>query len=351
MTGYLRFMLASLVVANHVWLPTANKIGLHAVAGFFVISGYLMTMVINEVYTDLPGLARYLANRFLRIFPLYWTVCGLILIGLMIAPRVFGNLHSAIAVPPNLDIWLRNLTLINLIVSPIRLVPPAWSLTIEFAFYIAIGICLGRGRWTAVLWFGISIAYTLWLVETNARFGDRYSTVFAGSLFFSAGAVIYHYRKYLRFALPAPIWWPVLAAFAASPLIVRGLGGDSYYWGYYGSTMLFVPIFLSALSIKEGKMSAWFGDLAYPMFLLHFLALGFVRWILPVSLSPLATLEFITTYAATFAMSCAVVRWFNPAIDRLRDALRPKRNEQVLSSIRVNTCLEVSPAERNRVAL
>ena len=50
MTGYLRFALASLVVANHVWLPTANRVGLHAVAGFFVISGYLMTMVINEVY-------------------------------------------------------------------------------------------------------------------------------------------------------------------------------------------------------------------------------------------------------------------------------------------------------------
>src|SRR5438067_9448137 len=109
MTGYLRFVLASLVVANHVWLPTANRVGLHAVAGFFVISGYLMTMVINEVYTDLSGFARYLANRFLRIFPLYWTVCGLTWIGLMIAPRVFGNLNSAIAMPPDLDIWLRNL--------------------------------------------------------------------------------------------------------------------------------------------------------------------------------------------------------------------------------------------------
>jgi peptidoglycan/LPS O-acetylase OafA/YrhL len=330
MTGYLRFVLASLVVANHVWLPTANMVGLHAVAGFFVISGYLMTMVINEIYTDLPGFARYLANRFLRIFPLYWMVCGLTLIGLMVAPRVFGNLHSAIAVPPNLDFWLRDLTLINLIDSHIRLVPPAWSLTVEFAFYIAIGIWLGRGRWTAILWFGISIAYTLWLIEADASFGDRYSTVFAGSLFFSVGAVIYHYRKYLKFALPAPIWWAALAAFAASPLIVRGLGGDPSYWGYYGSTMLFVPIFISALSIREGQMSAWFGDLAYPMFLLHFFALGIVRWILPVSTSPLATFEFTTTYAATFAISCAVVRWFNPAIDCLRDAIRPKRNEPVL---------------------
>jgi len=86
MTGYLRFVLASLVVANHVWLPVANQIGLYAVAGFFVISGYLMTMIVGEVYIGLSGLARYLANRFLRMLPLCWAVCGLTLVGLTVSP-------------------------------------------------------------------------------------------------------------------------------------------------------------------------------------------------------------------------------------------------------------------------
>jgi hypothetical protein len=31
MTGYLRFVLAFLVVANHLWQPVANQVGLHAV--------------------------------------------------------------------------------------------------------------------------------------------------------------------------------------------------------------------------------------------------------------------------------------------------------------------------------
>jgi peptidoglycan/LPS O-acetylase OafA/YrhL len=325
MTGYLRFVLASLVVANHVWLPTANKLGLHAVAGFFVISGYLMTMVINEVYLGPSGFVRYLANRFLRIFPLYWVVCGLLVIGLIIAPRVFANLYSLISIPPNLGVWLQNLTLINLVESPVILVPPAWSLTVEFAFYIAIGLCLGRGQWIAVVWFAISVAYTIWMVKEGASFGARYSTVFAGSLFFSAGAMIYYFRKYIRLRLPIPIWWLMLAAFSISPLVVRGAGGNPYYLGYYGPVVFFVPIFLSALSRKEGLISAWFGELAYPMFLLHFFALGVVRLILPFSLSPLSAFEFIVVFAATFAMSCATVRWFNPAIDRLRDVLRPKR--------------------------
>jgi peptidoglycan/LPS O-acetylase OafA/YrhL len=334
MTGYLRFVLASLVVANHVWLPTANRLGLHAVTGFFVISGYLMTMVINEVYTGPSGFARYLANRFLRIFPLYWAVCGLVLMGLIIAPRVFANLYSMISIPTNLGVWLQNLTLINLVDSPVILVPPAWSLTVEFAFYIAIGLCLGRGQWIAVVWFAISVAYTVWMVEAGATFGERYSTVFAGSLFFSAGAMIYHFQKYIKFKLPIPIWWLMLAAFSISPLVVRGLGVDPYNLGYYGPAVFFVPIFLSALSIKEGRISAWFGELAYPMFLLHFFALGLVRVTFPLSLSPLSAFEFMVVYFATFAMSWAAIRWFNPAIERLRDALRPKRHDGSLLSLR-----------------
>jgi peptidoglycan/LPS O-acetylase OafA/YrhL len=169
------------------------------------------------------------------------------------------------------------------------------------------------------------------MIVKSAPVGERYATVFAGALFFSAGAMIYHHRKYLKMRLPVSVWWLMLLAFSISPLIVRSLGGPPNFLGYYGSTMFFVPIFLSALSTKESQVSSWFGELAYPMFLLHFFALGFVRWTFPISFSPLSTLEFMTVYAATFAMSCATVRWFNPTIDRLRDALRPKhRDEAVL---------------------
>jgi peptidoglycan/LPS O-acetylase OafA/YrhL len=166
------------------------------------------------------------------------------------------------------------------------------------------------------------------MIEKGVPFGERYSTVLAGSLFFSAGAMIYHHRKYLKITVPTPVWWLMLLVFSTFPLVVRGLGGSPYYLGYYGPAVFFVPIFLSALSTKETKISSWFGELAYPMFLLHFFALGFVRWIFPSSLSPLSTYEFIGVYAATFAMSCATVRWFNPAIDRLRDALRPKHEDK-----------------------
>ena len=38
MIGSLRFVLAGLVVLNHLWLPTANLVGAHAVIAFYIIS-------------------------------------------------------------------------------------------------------------------------------------------------------------------------------------------------------------------------------------------------------------------------------------------------------------------------
>lgn len=51
--------------------------GYYAVFGFFALSGYLMTHVLKEHYLKQPGgIRRYLANRVLRIYPLYWLVAA-----------------------------------------------------------------------------------------------------------------------------------------------------------------------------------------------------------------------------------------------------------------------------------
>ena len=48
--------------------------GAYAVFCFYMMSGYLMSKIINEVYIDKSGPFRYMANRLLRIYPLYLTV-------------------------------------------------------------------------------------------------------------------------------------------------------------------------------------------------------------------------------------------------------------------------------------
>jgi peptidoglycan/LPS O-acetylase OafA/YrhL len=51
MFGILRFFLAYLVVLSHiVGSPYLSHFGFYAVRGFFVLSGFIMTAALNDVY-------------------------------------------------------------------------------------------------------------------------------------------------------------------------------------------------------------------------------------------------------------------------------------------------------------
>lgn len=50
MQYYLRFHLSVIVVLNHMWYDKFGTSGSYAVVGFFVISGYVITKVLNERY-------------------------------------------------------------------------------------------------------------------------------------------------------------------------------------------------------------------------------------------------------------------------------------------------------------
>ena len=72
MFGTFRLMLALMVVYSH--FAGGGLGGPVAVFGFFCLSGYLMTKIVNESYSDgVIGFFRYLSNRALRIYPAYYA--------------------------------------------------------------------------------------------------------------------------------------------------------------------------------------------------------------------------------------------------------------------------------------
>ncbi len=272
-----------MVVFGHHWpiyFGQWNWNGHYAVFSFYVISGYLMSLVLNERYWLMPrGIWRYFLNRALRIYPPYWVavLCSILL--LLLVPDAVKSINLHVSMPDPWDQWLKNITILGL--KPgigtirFRLVPITWSLHVELCFYIMMAFGLARSRYTAIPWFLASVAYTAWIVYHDWSFPLRYGPLPAASLAFSTGCMLY----FLRLNRKLPAWPSVVVGL----LFVGGSLGGATLWGDVHGSGFYVQFFLGAclvylLSHVDGKAlpkalagaDRLLGDLSYPVFLFHF---------------------------------------------------------------------------------
>jgi len=297
MFGAYRTILALFVVLDH--FGGVGFIGAYAVFGFFVLSAYLMTYIMQRNYGyTLRGVAGYGLNRFLRIYPIYWIACLVAIIVLAsLDPEATTGINAQFSMPQSADEWLRNLGIVLKISTSPVLIFPAWALTVELFYYVCIGLGLSRFRTSTLLWFLFSAAYTLFIVLTDAPWGQRYYSIGAASLPFATGAMIYHWRdshaKYCSFIVTNRWMPPFLLS-----LIVGNLGLSTYIgtedlWGLYINWLLcsamIVALFRrTQLPFVSRRFDSWLGNLSYPIYLLHF-PLGFAllyfyrQWDLSVS--------------------------------------------------------------------
>lgn len=290
-----------------------------------------MTMVLHTSYPNTPtGNARYLLNRGLRIYPVYLLVLTLTVLGLLFLPSVYTNIYSLIQLPESSYDWFRNFSLFQLIYSPVILIPPAWSLTVEVFYYIAMGLLLSRWKAGIIVWFILSLLYTGYLVLSEASFSDRYYPVDAASVFFATGAFLFVMRNKLTgFTLGWPTASIMFVIFLSCPLLVEMLGYDRLTVGYYGATPLFIALFIACLNRPATgvlkKIDDYLGDLTYPVFLLHFFASGIVK-LLPFNLVPLGFSYFLLSTIITIGISALILAYFQPMVDRIRDRIRSGRS-------------------------
>ena len=198
MFGTYRTLLALLVVLLHfAYIPL---IGEYAVFGFFALSGFLMTLIMQRNYGySVAGVGAFAVNRFLRIYPVYWVACAVSVIVLLGLPfEQTSGWNRNYFMPDTVRDWFYNLALVLRFTQKPSLVSPAWALTVELFFYACIGLGLSRTRLITSVWFLLSIAYTVWLLLTDPVWGHRYYTVGAASLPFATGAMIWHYREEIQ---------------------------------------------------------------------------------------------------------------------------------------------------------
>ncbi len=181
MIGTYRFALSVFVVAAHLWDASAAPLSNQAVFSFYVLSGFLMTMVLNETYGFAPtGFARFWGNRILRLWPVYLVTVAVV--GAHIA--WIGPLNQKfpmIQLPTIPAEAIVNVTILG--ISGFRfssipsavLVPNAWSLSVEIFCYLLLSLYFAKSprRAFGMLLIGAVVTALRALSEQNSEYLKR----------------------------------------------------------------------------------------------------------------------------------------------------------------------------------
>ncbi|AIY01277.1 acyltransferase [Arthrobacter sp. PAMC 25486] len=280
----IRLILAFAVLVHHSW-PLAGQgetkfagysLGGWAVAGFFGISGYLIT---SSRWSN--ALGHYLVNRIARIMPAFW-VCLLMMalvfapIGYRVANGSLEDYFTAVHSPLNyvFSNALLDMQFHDISATPANVPYPGawngslWSLYYEFLCYLFIAAlgCFAlvrRSRWPMTIAFVLSVVAQA-NIETISRLSnDNFDVVLMLQLlpFFLAGSVLFMWRDMIGFHwLPGSL--SLIVAFTISSTVPG--------WGVQASA-LFVAYSLIWLStvVRQPKLIAK-NDISYGVYIYAF---------------------------------------------------------------------------------
>ena len=307
--GYYRLILALLVAASHAGLTFGRfNPGEIAVVSFFLLSGYVMTALIDRHYLDLRRVGQFYLDRALRLYPQFLVYS----LAMIAAAEVFGLRHLWMPAPPSLTSDFAQLTMLPLAFSerfPNMLLPQAWSLGLELMFYAVFPFFLIPGE-------RMMAAYASGLVFLFAFCGRISPDWFAyrllpGVLFvFILGSWVRRpeirlaraplalgYALALAALIVALTIWPRLTS--VCDMLIGLVAGLPIVYG------------LSRARI-EGRWDELAGNLSYGVFLNHMLLLPIIERLLP---SASAGVRFFALIPISIALSYVTFRCIErPAI-------------------------------------
>lgn len=341
MFGIYRYILANIVAVAHLSnLIEGTVLAPNAVYAFYILSGFLMTSILNRIYGfDLKGIKTYLLNRILRIYPTYWIVFLTGFAFLIISPSVSGTINKAITFPNSLGSWFYNIllfdfkSLITGNLPDVRVIPPAWALGIEIFFYFAIPFW-GKNKNRAFLWFIASGILTLFLLVTRQSIDTRYYSVFAASLPFSIGSLMYYYLAKIKISHKTAIKISCVGMLLLliNAVLVKATNGFNLLIYSYLGISTFTIVGLSKIKSKKidkkiTKLDKFLGSLSYPIYLIHWvsgiiISLLFFDGTKPSQLSLGGKVFFILSLILAHILAILITKYFESWVQKTRDKIR-----------------------------
>lgn len=317
MFGSYRTILALIVVLQH--FGGIKQIGTYAVFGFFCLSGFLMTLLMDTTYN---GRARDFAiNRFLRLYPTYWfTVILVVALYYLRVPPTRGD----IGIPTGWEL-LRALLYINHWKDSPTFITTGWAVTNEIFWYVAIAFGISKTPQRALVWLATSILFTIGVQEYTYGSSDlRYFSPLAGALPFAYGATLYHFKHILseKFVWPAAIVCIVVMIISLASVGMGWSNNLSKYAFVVAAGVFAVALFVIGKTASRSvrKKDNAIGDLSYPIYLNHYAAASLVlafspyHFDKPTLFIPVVILSVIMSYLTNIVM--------DRNINKIRDAVR-----------------------------
>jgi peptidoglycan/LPS O-acetylase OafA/YrhL len=285
--GPLRLFLAMSVMFFHIgkfkWFPTVPAD--FAVNSFFVMSGFYISLGLNERYKIPANNVEFYIGRVLRLWPIYlFSIAILFPTGILtqIAHRILElpTAMMVLAFFSNIFIFGSDLLLhMSAVDGSIRFSEfgvdpnhnganvivnlPVWTLSMEVLFYTCAPFIV-RNFKRSIIFFCIGAFYLFGIrYFANLLPPLRTDLYYPGpAFFFGLGTLGYWiHRKF-----PLTIKKNVIAYLILFGMVLLGSGNLLYATAFFSISVLARPVFDRT---KRNKVDQWFGDLSYPLYILH----------------------------------------------------------------------------------
>lgn len=352
--GIIRFLLALSVLVTHSapLLGFQMLNGDQAVVCFFIVSGFLMAMILETKYRE--RIKSFYVNRMLRIYPPYLAALLFAAIVFWLIPNGHHDPYKSInliwekgEITTQVIVAVSNLTLVGidltrymnvtdggLLVFPnflnpgvgfgahnLLFVPQGWTLALELLFYIlAPWVLQLRTRWVVMLTLSLLFISHEVMAQIRGHANIPFDSAAAFPLqlpYFLLGALGYRAMSPLsRFVAGTPLRQrlPVFFFLAALSLIAFGYGvlrqfglTDNYL--YFAFAFCVPGVFLFGQTLR---LDSRIGEYSYPIYLFHYpIAKSEHLWAIP-------EIDGWVTLLLTMVISYLYLRVLDERVQRVR---------------------------------
>lgn len=367
--GLLRLLLALAVVAAHAgppagvsWLRMTD--GPASVQIFYVISGFYMTLILNEKYVGDGAYAAFAKSRLLRLVPMFLVVLVVTVVTAVVLQALLGR---------SIEPWTRwrsygptmpwgdwivlaltNVTIVGqdlvsffavdphsheLFFTPdfhheaqpawqFLLVPQAWTVSIELMFYALAPLLVRRRPWVIAAMALLSFGLRAYLMKHYGVYHDPWTYRFFPTelLLFLGGALAFHgYRWATRLGLLRPVvCWLATLGMLGAVLTFPFLPQPLQHWRFGLPGLLLVVIVVLPFvfeATRTNRLDRALGELSYPVYLVHYLLVFVVA---TLDLPWLSASRSIVIPVATLVLAWLLWRTVGLPLESRRQRLVPR---------------------------